>query len=70
MKLVRHSVGPAYVTESHADRSGHLAARSDLEAVETGVTGLLVAFFAVIGVSLSNNSQAAKALQVAATALH
>jgi hypothetical protein len=63
-------VGPAYVEERHADRSGHLAARSDLEAVETGVSGLWVAFFAAIGVSLINNSQTAKALQVAATALH
>jgi hypothetical protein len=39
-------------------------------AVETGVSGLWVAFFAAIGVSLINNSQAAKALQVAVTALH
>jgi len=63
-------VGRAYVAERHADRSGRLAVRSDLEAVETGVSGLWAAFFAAIGVSLINNSQAAKALQVAVTALH
>jgi hypothetical protein len=63
-------VGPAYVAESHADEVGHLAARAEFEAVETGVAVLWVAFFAAIGISLINNSQATKALQVAATAIH
>ena len=63
-------VGPAYVAEGHADQSGHLAASTEFAAVETGVAGLWVSFFAAIGISLVNNNQAAKALQVAATAIH
>jgi hypothetical protein len=62
-------VGPAYVAESHADQIGHLAARTEFATVETGVAGLWVSFFAAIGISLINNSQAAKAVQLAATAI-
>ena len=62
-------VGPAYVAKSHADQLGHLVARPEFEAVESGVAGLWMSFFAAIGTSLLNNSQGAKTLQVAAAAI-
>jgi hypothetical protein len=62
-------VGPAYVAESHAEQLGHLAARNEFAAVQTGIAGLWLSFFAAIGISLVNTNQAAKALQVAATAM-
>jgi hypothetical protein len=62
-------VGPAYVAERHLDRPGHLTS-AELEQLKIGVTGLWISFFAAIGISLLNNSQAAKAVHLASTALH
>jgi hypothetical protein len=66
-------VGAAYVPENHGDYAGQFVARSEAEPVEeqikSGLTGLWVSFFAVIGISLINHGQAVKAVHFASTAL-
>ena len=63
-------VGAAYVPEEHDGRFGHLAGLPELEQLKLGVSGLWLAFFAMIGASLIGNGQPAKAVQIAAQALH